>query len=280
MKHLPCIIIYIIAGAADTARRRAEITKKGDCMIIIFKRKYIKTFISALLALAVLASATFSYAADTDGTDAYAGYDFKRHWASEDIEYVLSNGYMTPQADYIFGPYEHMTRAVFIQSLAAVLDVKFASQDTTSEWGIQAEPQEFYHADLKALTESFSDIDADASYAEAVAWALENGIVNGRGDGTFGPDDVIDRQTMAVMIQRAADALDLRLQESWSVVLDYNDLDQVSDWAIEGIAYCSMTGLLQGDEEGNFSPRSTLSRAEGAVAVARLARLTHLLGQS
>lgn len=191
--------------------------------------------------------------------------DYRDHWARSYIDYVTERGYMTSTGGY-FAPDEPMTRAMFVQALASMAGV------TDSEcfvWGTQTEVP--YEPDVNALVQTFSDVDANASYAKAAAWAVDKGIVNGLGDGTFGPYAIIDRQTMAVMMHRTTEALGIELNEDWSAIMDYNDLDQVSDWAIEGIAYCSVTGLMRGNDDGNFSPRRTLTRAECAAVLVRLA---------
>ena len=191
--------------------------------------------------------------------------DYQDHWARDYIDIVTERGYMTSTGGY-FAPDEPMTRAMFVQALAAMAGV------TDSEcmvWGAQTD--EPYEPDLNTLSETFSDVDVDAPYAKAAAWAVDKGIVNGMGDGTFGPSVIIDRQTMAVMMHRTTDALGIELNEDWSVMMDYGDLDQVSDWAIEGIAYCTMTGLMRGNDDGYFAPKRMLTRAEGAAVLVRLA---------
>ena len=191
--------------------------------------------------------------------------DYQDHWARDYIDTVTERGYMTSTGGY-FAPDEPMTRAMFVQALAAMAGV---NDSEYMVWGTQLD--EPYEPDLNMLSETFSDIDVNAPYAKAAAWVVDKGIVNGMGDGTFGPSAIIDRQTMAVMMHRTTDALGIELNEDWSVMMDYNDLDQVSDWAIEGIAYCTTTGLMRGDHDGDFAPKRMLTRAEGAAVLVRLA---------
>lgn len=40
---------------------------------------------------------------------------------------------------------------------------------------------------------NFTDVPADADYVQAIAWGLENGVLHGRGNGTFGPDEICTR---------------------------------------------------------------------------------------
>ena len=51
---------------------------------------------------------------------------------------------------------------------------------------------------------SYSDVDASAYYAKAVAWAAENEIVNGYEDGSFRPADALTREQFAAILYRYA----------------------------------------------------------------------------
>ena len=53
-------------------------------------------------------------------------------------------------------------------------------------------------------TVSFADVSADSYYAKAVAWAIENGITGGTGDGLFSPDAACTRAQSAAFLYRAA----------------------------------------------------------------------------
>lgn len=51
-------------------------------------------------------------------------------------------------------------------------------------------------------THLFSDVADDSVHAEGIEWAALRGIVQGRTDGTFGPDDPVTRGQLATMLQR------------------------------------------------------------------------------
>jgi|GEM_PF-3464414 len=53
----------------------------------------------------------------------------------------------------------------------------------------------------------FSDVQAEGTLAQAVSWAADNGIVNGLGDGRFGPEDPVTREQMVTMLYRFAQSL-------------------------------------------------------------------------
>lgn len=244
-------------------------------IITIVKRMKLKRATALCAALFLAAAAVpgeyvYAYDVECDGSsgpeqqEAAVWTDYQNHWARRYIRFVTEHGYMTALNGY-FAPDEPMTRAMFVQALAAMAGV--ISGDPVI-WGTAA--QEPYEPDLDSLAEKFSDIDINAPYAAAAAWAAYEGIVNGTDDGTFEPDGIIDRQTMAVMMYRTTESLGIELNEDWSVMMDYGDLDQVSDWAIDGIAYCTMTGLMHGNDEGNFVPKRILIRAEAATVLVRL----------
>ncbi len=50
---------------------------------------------------------------------------------------------------------------------------------------------------------SFADVAADADYAGAVNWAVENGVTNGIGNGLFGPDNSCTRAQIVTFLYRA-----------------------------------------------------------------------------
>ena len=59
-------------------------------------------------------------------------------------------------------------------------------------------------------------------------------------------------------------------EDTAEVMLTYNDVDLVSDWAVEGVKKAVAAGLFKGDESGNINPQSDLSRAELATILLRL----------
>jgi hypothetical protein len=54
-----------------------------------------------------------------------------------------------------------------------------------------------------AVSGKFTDVPADAEYAQAVAWAVEKGITTGLTDTTFAPDSTCTRGQIATFLYRA-----------------------------------------------------------------------------
>ena len=107
----------------------------------------------------------------------------------------------------------------------------------------------------------YDDVPMSGDLALAVRWAVGAGVVNGYGNGKFGPDDPITREQAATMIYRYAQALGKGFQGAWMFLLDYPDAGEISPWADEAMHYAVMNDILTGSEEGLF-PKGTVSAEE------------------
>lgn len=115
-----------------------------------------------------------------------------------------------------------------------------------------------------AAAPAFTDVDAGADYAEAVAWAAEQGITNGTGDGTtFAPDAVCTRGQMAVLLWRAAGSPEPTLTETQ--FLDVTDPHAYNYKAIQWAAEMDM------EFSGTFRPQDPCTRFDAAFFLWRAA---------
>ncbi len=117
---------------------------------------------------------------------------------------------------------------------------------------------------------SFTDVEADAYYAAPIAWAVGEGIVVGYSDDTFGVGVSINREEMAAFLYRYSG---FAFPEGKGYLLSYADTADISTWATEAVAFCTMTGLMQGIEDNRFDPQGTANRAQAAAVVVRLSEL-------
>ena len=86
----------------------------------------------------------------------------------------------------------------------------------------------------------FDDVPAVGALAQAVRWAAESGIIDGYGDGRFGPDDPMTREQMVTMLYRYANALGQAPKGEWMFPLGSRDADTVSDWAEKAMQWAVM----------------------------------------
>ena len=119
---------------------------------------------------------------------------------------------------------------------------------------------------------TFADIPSDSWFSESVAWAMERGIVQGYGDGTFGPDDNITREQLATMLFRYAQQAGMNTKAAGDLT-GYSDQDSVSAHAQEAMQWAITNDLLDGTDSGTLDPGGSVSRAKVAGIIERLIRL-------
>lgn len=181
--------------------------------------------------------------------------DVAGHWALEPINFVVGNRLFNGMSDTTFEPDTPMTRAMFVMVLSRFGTV------IGDQWKV-----------VNDSPASFSDVTPDQWYAGAVYWAGGTGIVNGIGDGEFGPDQAITREQMAVMIVNFTRLCGKSLPETADASA-FTDAGSISGWAAEAVVKTQRSGLLNGRPEGNFDPQATATRAEVATLMLRLVRL-------
>lgn len=140
------------------------------------------------------------------------------------IEFCLDNGIMAGTGADTFNPDDSITRAQF-----ATMFYRFVGSPETSE------------------NSKFSDLTQDW-YKKPISWAAANGVLNGTGDTTFSPDDVITREQIAAIFYRYAQSkgLNVSLDDSdiVSALEGYNDYSDISDYAKTSVAWCFNEGVM------------------------------------
>lgn len=115
----------------------------------------------------------------------------------------------------------------------------------------------------------FSDVPAGMYCAGAVAWASAAGIVNGYGNGKFGPRDTITRQQLAAILYRYAAYKDYPTAAAGDLT-EYADSSSVAPYAWDAMRWAVENVLLFGDEAGMLTPQSGATRAQAAFALTGL----------
>ena len=116
----------------------------------------------------------------------------------------------------------------------------------------------------------FSDVPDDAPYAKAVSWAAQNGVVNGMGDGKFAPEKTINREQTATVFLNYAKSVGAGPVGSWAIYLDYEDIGDISDWALEGVMYSKIRGWIPENSDTLFDPKGTVTHEEASGWINRL----------
>ena len=101
-----------------------------------------------------------------------------------------------------------------------------------------------------------------------MAWAAENGIVNGVSDTEFAPGDDITREQLAVILYRyaACQGYDVSQRADLS---GFGDASSIRPYAQEALSWAHAQGLVLGFEDGSLRPQGTASRAQIAAVLMR-----------
>ena len=172
--------------------------------------------------------------------------DINGHWAEGYIKFAASHGLFEGTADAVFEPNTGMTRAM----VATVLG-RMAGADTS-----------LYKENI------FTDTLAGSWYAPYVTWAYENDIMQGYGQGRFGPDDIVTREQLCVILLRFMDHLGFEIPITGEVE-DFADKDKTSPWALSSVHAIKELGIIQGVGGNIFDPSGKSNRATVATILNR-----------
>ncbi|CAM4364585.1 hypothetical protein FHS16_002791 [Paenibacillus endophyticus] len=185
------------------------------------------------------------YAADAPFKDLHTA-----KWAEEAIEALASRGAINDVASERFAPSGVVTRAAFITMLMNALEL--SDNDAVSQ---------------------LHDVKQGTWHYGAIAAAEQLGIVTGRSNGTFGVNEGITRQEMAVLIARAADIFGIVPGGGFAEAGVFTDESSIAAYAVNAVLDIQKAGLINGLGDGRFAPMDTASRAQAAVIIYRLYRI-------
>lgn len=167
-------------------------------------------------------------------------------WFYDPVAWAYSEGLMTGTGATTFAPNLTTTRGMIV----AILHRLEGSPSVSGGTG-------------------FSDVAAGDWYAEAVNWAASEGIVNGYGDGSFGPNDAITREQMAAMLYNYAEMLGL----DTSARVDLSRYsDQPSAWAQDVMSWANAVGIINGTSDSILDPQGQATRAQVAAMLERFVK--------
>ena len=168
--------------------------------------------------------------------------DIANHWAEKFITELVAIGAVNGYLDGTFKPDNSITRAEF-----ATMMVK----------GFKLEP---------GNGKVFSDTGGHWA-KDSIKTAAAHGIVSGYDETSFGPDDLITREQMAVMISKAAH---LSGREGKT----FADSNHIAHWAKAAVAAASGKNIISGYPDNSLRPRAHATRAEAVTVIVKVLNLT------
>jgi len=119
-----------------------------------------------------------------------------------------------------------------------------------------------------SLDSIFDDVESGKWYSDAIGWAAHNKIVEGYGNGKFGPDDALTREQMASVLYRYS--VFMKYDISKLNGLDtFTDTDAISEWALPAMKWAVGNGIVEGVGNDLVSPGTGATRAQFAAMMQR-----------
>lgn len=166
-------------------------------------------------------------------------------WYYDSVYYVYAHGLMNGTAATLFSPGNPTTRGMLVTIL-----YRMEGNPQGAGWG------------------PFTDVTPGAYYAQPIAWAAWNSIVNGITSTTFAPDRNVTREQMAAILYRYT------AWKGWDVsqqgnLFQFTDWQKVQTYARTPLAWAVASGLIQGKENQRLDPGGPATRAEVATILQR-----------
>lgn len=215
-------VVYGKEGKLETLK--SELIEKDGKWYIIFEANHFSPY-------ALIVSAEPSVSWTNPFSDINEG---DRYYSA--VQYVAQNGLMLGTESNTFSPQLTTNRGMIATILYRL------------------------HGSVETSKSTFKDVIPGAYYAKAVAWAQNNGIIAGYGNGMFGPEDNITREQMATILWKYAGSP----VADTAVLTDFKDTGEISAYAKDSLTWAYSEGIIAGKGNGILDPKGYATRAEVA----------------
>lgn len=168
-------------------------------------------------------------------------------WYYDAVETAYEKGLMAGTSDRAFSPDQSTTRGMIVTIL----------------YSLEGKPA--------AGSAPFADVASGQWYASPVAWAAANGVVSGYDADTFGPNDPVTREQLAVILYSYAKlkGYDVSAEAGLSA---YADAGQISAYAVGAVSWAVSKGLISGVSANELQPLGLATRAQIATILVNFDR--------
>lgn len=178
---------------------------------------------------------------DQSGTSVAGFTDVKStDWFAQAVQYVSTSKYMNGTSATTFEPNTNLTRAMMVQIL----------------YNMEGKPS-------VSEASSYTDVKDTDWYADAVAWAEDNDLVQGYGSGVFGGLDSLTREQAATILKRYEEYKGGDVSASADLSA-YTDASRVSGWAEDAMKWAVGAKIINGTSATTLEPAGTATRAQMA----------------
>lgn len=204
----------------------------------MLKHKLFLSILSATVILPVITVPAHAGTTEILFTDLSLDY-----YAVEEVTELASKGVLNGYADGYFRPNEKVTRAQFAAFVARALD-------------------------LPAAESNFKDVGKSMALYDGVSRAYKAGIIRGFSDGTFKPNVTVNREDMAVMLDRA---LQYKGSYTKTKALDFKDTSKIGNYSKRSVERMYAYNIMGSQNKNNeFNGSGIGTRVETALSIYNL----------
>ena len=174
------------------------------------------------------------------------------HWYYSAVKTTVEKGIFSGMTPDTFKPNEKMTRAMFVTTLAKMVNAEVGEYTGTP----------------------FTDVKANAWYAKYVQWAYENKITSGMSADRFGVNDSITREQMVTLFYNTAKKFgaDTTVSSTYKFDKTY-DASKIRAYAVEPMKWAMQNSIISGSgvngKEIVVDPWGTATRAQAAQIITK-----------
>lgn len=165
-------------------------------------------------------------------------------WAEEAIRELYNRGIIAGKSEKLFAPNDYLTREELAKMLICAMNLKTEN----------AQPC------------NLGDVNNEAWYAPYVNTAVEEGIIQGAGDGNFGIGLLVNREEICTIADRAAQAAVIYLDDEFTI-RPFFDEKQISSWALYSVNKMRESFVITGVGGNYFNPKAPVTRAQAAKII-------------
>lgn len=207
------------------------------------KRRFAAVLTAIALTLGVSAPAAYAAGTDTGFSDVAPDA-----WYAQAVAYCRNNRLIDGTGGGAFSPNAPMTRG-----LLALAFYRAAGSPAVTG------------------TMSFSDVPANAPYADAVLWAAREEVMSGYSRDRFGPENPLTREQIATVLWRYEGS------PAAPRGSDYADEASISAYASTAVDWARNTGIMSGMDGYQFDPQGVTTRAQAAMVLMNYIRKDYVL---
>ena len=180
------------------------------------------------------------------------------NWAHKGIDYVFIKGLFSGTSDTQFAPKMNTTRSMVVTVL----------------YRLAGKPS------VDGLSNPFSDVTTGSWYTNAVIWAVNAGITSGTSDTKFSPNTNVTREQFVTFLYRYAQHQGLELDDSYDNLANYKDINQISGFALNPVAWALNAGIINGTSDTEITPQGLATREQVATMLMRFDKWMENANQS